>query len=442
MKKYIFITTSLLLFIYSSTIAQVGIGTVDVDPSAIMELKSSNKGFLMPRMTANQRMQINSPEAGLTIYCTNCCENGVLMFYNGSSWNTITPCPDFDLDLDGVPNATDLDDDNDGILDITEGSETPVTSNVLQIIEVTAGMDKNDLEVGDVMVMENFLTAAGSPSIDLRAEVIIKDAGNADDVAFMDLSGGLPRLRFTSFEPHQHDNFVVKFTFVEHNSVSLATLSGIPIDVSNVQVSFSDIECSNGSNNVSEIGGFGEEYKANGNAVDPFEIAHGNPNDTWILFNAIFRGTAPRPSYPQYDLITVNPAYAGNVNNWIHEGAIGGGSSRGTAIIKYDTVSTFDLLFGVTGTFTNGQGRSGIMGIISTFELNTNTVSGSDFKTLDSDGDGCFDALEGNAGFTESQIDGEGKLLGIVNANGIPVLAGSNGQTIGSSRNNTVKPCP
>jgi len=53
-----------------TTIAQnnVGIGTVTPDPSAILDLSTSNKGFLAPRLTASQRLTIANPTDGLLVY--------------------------------------------------------------------------------------------------------------------------------------------------------------------------------------------------------------------------------------------------------------------------------------------------------------------------------------------------------------------------------------
>ncbi|PZR27736.1 MAG: hypothetical protein DI535_09125 [Citrobacter freundii] len=54
------------------------------DPSAILDLKSFKKGFLVPRMTMEQRDLIPSPAIGLLIYQTN----GVTGFYyyDGTEW--------------------------------------------------------------------------------------------------------------------------------------------------------------------------------------------------------------------------------------------------------------------------------------------------------------------------------------------------------------------
>ena len=67
----------------------VGIGTTTVDSSAELEIRSTTKGFLPPRMSSAERDAINSPVEGLTVYNTNvrCLET-----YNGVRWiscNTI-----------------------------------------------------------------------------------------------------------------------------------------------------------------------------------------------------------------------------------------------------------------------------------------------------------------------------------------------------------------
>ncbi len=49
----------------------VGIGTLTPDASALLHLESINKGFLVPRMTAVQRIAIASPTNGLLVYDTD-----------------------------------------------------------------------------------------------------------------------------------------------------------------------------------------------------------------------------------------------------------------------------------------------------------------------------------------------------------------------------------
>ncbi len=66
--------------------AQVGIGTTTPDASANLDVSSTTKGFLPPRMTIAQRSAITNPAQGLMIYCTNCGANGEPEYFNGSTW--------------------------------------------------------------------------------------------------------------------------------------------------------------------------------------------------------------------------------------------------------------------------------------------------------------------------------------------------------------------
>ena len=72
MKKVVFL---LLVSFYS--FAQTGIGTTTPDASAKLDISSTNKGLLAPRMTAAQKTAISLPANGLLIYQTD----GVTGFY-------------------------------------------------------------------------------------------------------------------------------------------------------------------------------------------------------------------------------------------------------------------------------------------------------------------------------------------------------------------------
>ena len=74
MKKTLLNTlTFVSLFLVSTANAQVGIGVPagDIHPSAELEVKSTEKGFLLPRMTKAQRIAIGSPATGLIVYQTD-----------------------------------------------------------------------------------------------------------------------------------------------------------------------------------------------------------------------------------------------------------------------------------------------------------------------------------------------------------------------------------
>lgn len=72
-KKITFFTFIISIVILSHADAQVGINTngTNPDPSAILDVSSTEMGFLTPRMTSSQKSAIVSPATGLLIYQTN-----------------------------------------------------------------------------------------------------------------------------------------------------------------------------------------------------------------------------------------------------------------------------------------------------------------------------------------------------------------------------------
>jgi hypothetical protein len=85
MRKFI-LTTVFICSILATTFAQVGIGTIAPNASSVLDLTSTTKAFLPPRMTTVQRNQIANPVAGMTIFntTTTCIE-----FYNGTGWYNV-----------------------------------------------------------------------------------------------------------------------------------------------------------------------------------------------------------------------------------------------------------------------------------------------------------------------------------------------------------------
>lgn len=65
----------------------VGIGTNTPNTSALLDLTSTNKGLLIPRVTQTQRNNIVTPANGLLVYQTD--NTTGFYYYNGSSWQTI-----------------------------------------------------------------------------------------------------------------------------------------------------------------------------------------------------------------------------------------------------------------------------------------------------------------------------------------------------------------
>ena len=83
------ITLLLILLLSSVSYAQVGIGTTTPDNSAALDVESTNKGLLPPRMTEAERNAITAPATGLMIYCTDCGNKGEAQVYSVDEWTNM-----------------------------------------------------------------------------------------------------------------------------------------------------------------------------------------------------------------------------------------------------------------------------------------------------------------------------------------------------------------
>ena len=99
MKKSAVFSSFLLCFQLS---AQVGIGTNTPDNSAMLEVQSSSKGLLTPRMTKAQRDNIATPQTGLLIYQTDALAG--FYMYSGATWTRLAQESFGDI-KSGVQNA-------------------------------------------------------------------------------------------------------------------------------------------------------------------------------------------------------------------------------------------------------------------------------------------------------------------------------------------------
>lgn len=111
----------------------VGIGTEQPDPSAALEIQSKEQGFLLPRMSLQQRNSIKSPAKGLMVYQTDMLSG--IYVYNGKDWAPLTATE---------AKATALDPDNWALT-----GNTNATAN--SFIGVPAGVPIN-FRIGGVRV--------------------------------------------------------------------------------------------------------------------------------------------------------------------------------------------------------------------------------------------------------------------------------------------------
>ena len=87
MKNYVMVFFCIFSFLQNTnSYSQTGIGTRDVHPSALLQLESTSKTFVMPRVTDAQMLLIPSPLIGAQVYNTT---YNSLFFYTAVGWRNI-----------------------------------------------------------------------------------------------------------------------------------------------------------------------------------------------------------------------------------------------------------------------------------------------------------------------------------------------------------------
>jgi hypothetical protein len=97
---------------------KIGGNATIISSCALLELESTNKGLLLPRMTKSQRGSISTPVAGLQIWCTDCIANGEMQLYNGTGW----------VSLASVPNSPTINSVSAGLSSVTISFTAPTNS--------------------------------------------------------------------------------------------------------------------------------------------------------------------------------------------------------------------------------------------------------------------------------------------------------------------------
>ncbi len=157
-KKLLLNAFSLMaLFLLSTTgFSQVGIGTLMPNESAMLDVVSTTKGMLTPRMTSVERLAIANPVNGLLVYDTS--ENA-FYFYKGSTWTKLDSSVRNNYKL--VKSAADLSSE----LAAGVGSTYLLNPNTLYeingTITLTAPINLNSAYISGLDANEDVLLYAG-----------------------------------------------------------------------------------------------------------------------------------------------------------------------------------------------------------------------------------------------------------------------------------------
>ena len=100
MRKIYAVTLLCLFGLYTQaqSTGKVGIGTNSPNASAQLDITSTDKGLLIPRLTTAQQAAVSSPATGLLVFNTT---NNVFEYFNGTIWVDIAGTADTDWTISG-----------------------------------------------------------------------------------------------------------------------------------------------------------------------------------------------------------------------------------------------------------------------------------------------------------------------------------------------------
>ncbi len=156
----------------------VGIGTNSPSAAALLDISSTTKGFLGPRMTQTQRDAIVSPVAGLLIYQTN--NTSGYYYYTGSSWMQLrAPAPNKNLNNLTAPTGVNVE-------------LLPLTDNLINLGSATKNW-RDIYSTGSFYIDgSKFLTNPNSTS------VFVGNTGNASSSGVNNVAVGFEALKLNT----------------------------------------------------------------------------------------------------------------------------------------------------------------------------------------------------------------------------------------------------
>ena len=360
----------------------------------------------------------------------------------------VTGYSNLDSDGDGIADACDLDDDNDGILDTDEGA---------------CSQSQYTLDVAATLAGATFGANGGSFNLvyKLTSGAAVTSIGNSFTVPFTysDLNNSINGQNHTweGFNTVNYGGGINTFS-IRPNVNSLIT--GLPANNSTNE------DTAGHSPSGSTDGRF--RYLLSSGMISQlgtFTTTIGSLPAVSGLTSYV--GTPKLDIRSSYDVVpdavNQNIFYRGyyakmQVQNNILDG---GGANTIDYSSNYGSTYTWDYtaLYGTNGALTNGGDRGLIEFFANTITFctkrDTDGDTTPDYLDLDSDNDGCLDAIEGGASFTTANLVNAGGTVTVgtgspasnqnlgntvgntASTMGIPTIAGT-GQSIGDSQNGAI----
>jgi trimeric autotransporter adhesin len=225
--KKLLLSIILLVTIISAMAQNVGIGTTNPNNSALLDLNSTTRGLLLPRLNNTQMFAIDNPASGLVVFNTNYNQ---LYHYNGTAWRSLLNSDYWIRPLnnrDVMGNSTDS--VGIGITVPTRRLDVNGTMRVRGTLFADGSISAEGL-----LVSGNFLANTGvvNGSLQTNEQVVINNASaivqlsaSGENKGFMQLNGN--DLRIGTNSGNDDGKFVIRTNGADRVSVDEAGVLNI-----------------------------------------------------------------------------------------------------------------------------------------------------------------------------------------------------------------------
>ncbi|WPR72693.1 gliding motility-associated C-terminal domain-containing protein [Flavobacterium sp. NG2] len=351
----------------------------------------------------------------LTCFFVSTIAQTVLQLDIGKNRSTISTqalaVDPLDIDGDGVPNNIDLDDDNDGILDVDESKVNYVTLDGFSPFSPST-IPSSGLVVGNRLIKPNALSSLGF-TYDAIVEITGVSLGTSGRVT-IESTGNIVIQNVNAVE---NPYFTYSLKFVPAGSAS-ASGPITPSTVGHITLSLADIDGDGTTRPFGEVVGY-----ANTNNIKGAPIVGSTLTAAGFTFgNTGIGGPGTNFNYYRPAALTSTVGIPNHSNSDYN-------NANYSLILSYDSHTESNYVFGITGTYTTLVGERKTIMLASIGNATDTDLDGiPNIYDLDSDNDGCSDS---NEYYFSNTAAAPGQQYGMTNGAVAPV--DSQGRVLGAS---------
>ena len=309
----------------------------------------------------------------------------------GSAANNCSSLFNTDSDGDGITDNIDIDDDNDGILDV---DENPASIDFSGTRTLLVGSSLTNLLVGDKVLYTDAIQDCDDILYDIVITIVTRDGVTleAEDTG----------INLVGAEANGDDYATFTIAVVESGSATVGNPNGTSATIVDFVLAQRDVDSNDGSNYTEVVG----------------VTNSGGPDSIWLDGNTLLEeggfvnGGGPASGFDIYRLDALN-----GTTNWTNNGGSATEDDENAVFMLFNNFSTVELLFGATGS--TGTLGTRFTRLTATKDCDRDGDGIPNRIDLDVDNDGIFDLYE--AGHAELDLNDDGRI------DSADVYSGSNG---------------